>query len=253
MDALERFNRHERLLASGVVAPLAACLILLPFRNNLPNTSSALLLVLVVVAVASAGDRLAGLLAALSAGLWFDFFLTRPYGTFAIISSVDLQTALLLLGVGVAITEIAHRGRKQQAMASAHLGYLEGVGAAAKVAGDGSSSTSALIEAVTDQIMKVMGLAKCRFDYGPGFDYPRLEPDGTLRWHNQSWAVDSLGLPTEKETELIARSGGKFMGRFLLTPNPRTRSSKGQRQVAVALATQVGAALGARRDPHSYE
>src|ERR1035438_7109585 len=42
-----------------VVAPLVVCLILLPFRDSVPNTSAALLLVL-VVGVASAGDRLAG-------------------------------------------------------------------------------------------------------------------------------------------------------------------------------------------------
>src|ERR1039458_5517548 len=116
-----------------VVAPLVVCLILLPFRDGAANTSAALLLVLVVVGVASAGDRLAGLLAALSAGLGFDFFLTRPYEQFTIASATDLQTTLLLLGVGVAVTEIAYRGREQQAMASARLGYLDGVEATAKI------------------------------------------------------------------------------------------------------------------------
>ena len=253
MNVLDRFNRHYRLLATGLVAPLVVCLIVLPFRDRVPNTSAALLLVLAVVGVASAGDRLAGLLAALSAGLGFDFFLTPPYESLAIFSAADVQTTLLLLGVGVAVTEIAYRGREQQAMASKRLGYLDGVEATAKIASEGSSSPSALIERVAGQIVQVMGLEKCRFDYGMGLDYPRLEPDGSIRWRNQSWAVESFGLPGDKDTELVVESGGRFMGRFLLRAGPRTRPSRAERMVAAALAAQVGAALGAYRDPHSSE
>ena len=105
---LDRFNRHYRLLAMGLVTPLVASLILFPLRNNV--TSAALLMVLVVVGVASAGDRLAGVLAALSAGLWFDFFLTQPYQRLSFGSAADVQMTLVLLLVGVAVTEIAHRG-----------------------------------------------------------------------------------------------------------------------------------------------
>ena len=253
MNVPDRFNRHYRLLATGLVAPLVAALILFPFRNSVPNTSAALLMVLLVVAVASAGDRMAGLLAALSAGLGFDFFLTRPYESLAIVSAADVQTTLLLLGVGVVVTEIAYRGRVQQAMASTRLGYLEGVEATAKIAAEGSSSPFALIERAADQIVQVMGLEKCRFDYGTGLDYPRLEPDGSVRWRNQSWAVDSFGLPADKDTELVVKSGGRFMGRFLLRANPRTRPTQAERMVAAALAAQVGAALGAYRDPRSSE
>ena len=240
-------------MATGFAAPLVVCLIVLPFRDSVPNTSAALLLVLVVVGVASAGDRLAGLLAALSAGLGFDFFLTPPYESLAIFSAADVQTTLLLLGVGVAVTEIAYRGRAQQAMASARLGYLDGVEATAKIAAEGSSSPSALIERVADQIAQVMGLEKCRFDYGMGLDYPRQEPAGSLRWRSQSWAVDSFGLPADKDTELVVESGGRFMGRFLLRASPRTRPSRAERMVAAALAAQVGAALAAYRDPRSSQ
>ena len=137
------------------------------------------------MAVTSAGDRLAGLLAGLVTGLVFDFFLTVPFQQFTIASAADVQTTLLLLGVGVAVAKIAHRGRKHQGMASKTLGYLEGVQASAKVVADGSSSPSALIRALSAQIGQLMRLARCRFDYGTGLDYPRLECDGSLRWRNQ--------------------------------------------------------------------
>ena len=71
-------------------------------------------------------------------------------------------------------------------MASKRLGYLDGVEVTAKIAAGGSASPSALIERVGDQIVQVMGLEECRFDYGTGLDYPRLEPDGNVRWRNQS-------------------------------------------------------------------
>lgn len=237
------------MLATGFVAPLALCLILLPLRDSVPNTSAALLLVLALVGVASAGDRLAGLLAALSAGLGFDFFLTQPYESLSIASAVDGQTALLLLGMGAAVIEIAYRGREQHAMASKRLGYLGGVEATAKIAAGGSASPSALIERVGDQIVQVMGLEKCRFDYGTGLDYPRLEPDGNVRWRNQSRgrnrAGDTFGLPVDKETELVVESEGRFMGRFLLRAHLRTRRSRSERMVAAALVAHVGAILGA--------
>ena len=75
---------------------MAVSLILLPLRDSVPNTSAALLLVLVLVGVASTGARLVGLLAALSAGPGFDFLLTQPHESLSIASAADAQTALLL-------------------------------------------------------------------------------------------------------------------------------------------------------------
>ncbi|MFF7651012.1 DUF4118 domain-containing protein [Streptomyces sp. NPDC007983] len=52
----------------------------MPFRTAFPRTDAALVLVAVVVAVAALGHRSAGVIAALSATVWFDFFLIRPWG-----------------------------------------------------------------------------------------------------------------------------------------------------------------------------
>jgi K+-sensing histidine kinase KdpD len=239
---------RARLLGVAVVAPLLVCLILLPLRDRFASTNEALVLVLVLVAVATAGDRLAGVLAACSAGLWFDFFLTQPYQRFRIAESADVQTTLLLLGVGVAVTEIARWGRRQQATAGRRAGYLEGLEATAEAAAAGSSSTSALIDTVAGQIASVLRLARCRFDYGTGLGHPQLAADGRVRRGDQTWDVDTAGLPSDADTELVVESGGLFMGRFLLTPGPDTRPSRAELQVAFALANQVGAALRAHSD-----
>jgi hypothetical protein len=238
------------LLGVATVTPFLACLALVPFRDRFANTSAALILVLIVVAVATAGDRLAGVLAACSAGLWFDFFLTQPFQTFAITSNTDVQTLLLLLAVGVAVTEITHWGRRQQARASQRTGYLEGIDIVATAVAAGTSSPSALIDTVCQQMAGLLNLTRCRFDYGTGLGYPRLETDGRLSRDHQEWDVDTMGLPTDVDTELMVESGGRFMGRFLLTAGPSSRPARVERLVAIALAAQVGAVLRAYKDTH---
>ncbi len=53
-------------------------------------------------------------MAALVAALAFDYFLTRPYGSFRITGHADLVTGILLLVVGLAVGELAARGRRHR-------------------------------------------------------------------------------------------------------------------------------------------
>jgi hypothetical protein len=229
------------------------CLALVPLRGTIANTSAALVLVLVVVAVATAGNRPAGVLAAVSAGIWFDFLLTRPYQRLAITSAHDVETLVLLLAVGVAVTEITHWGRRQQEAANQREGYLGDIETTAAAVAAGDSSPSALIDTVCDHITAVLGLSRCRFDYGTGLGLPRLEADGRLRRDRQLLDVETSGLPTDVATELVVESGGRFMGRFLLTAGPDTHPTRLQLLVATALATQVGAALRAYSDTRDLD
>jgi K+-sensing histidine kinase KdpD len=79
---IRRLSRDRMAVLAAIVVPLAVAAILVPFRSSIPNTDAALAMILVVVAVAANGYRLAGILAALSVAVWFDFFLTQPYETF---------------------------------------------------------------------------------------------------------------------------------------------------------------------------
>ena len=143
-------------LRSDVVTPVRVAAILLPivtsailagFREEIPTAAAVLVLVLSVVAAAATGDRAAGLLAAVSAGAAFDFFLTEPYQRFTIEDPDDIQVAVLLVLIGVAVTELALWGHRQQARAARRSGYLEGVLGTARAVSAGdtprrSSSTS---------------------------------------------------------------------------------------------------------------
>lgn len=234
--------RHAALVAAVVVPPVV-CGVLVPFRTGVSNTHAALLLVLVVVAIAANGHRSAGLLAALSAALSFDLLLTEPYGRLAISRRLDVETTVLLLLVGAAVTELAGWGRRQQARASRDAGYLAGLHAAAETAAAGGSPDT-LIADVGKQLTGVLGLRGYRFHYGTGRHHPRLRHDGRVVRESAVLDVDRDGLPTDTEIELLVEGGGHFQGRFLLSAAAGSRPTLEQRLVAVSLADQVGAFLG---------
>jgi K+-sensing histidine kinase KdpD len=238
-------TRDRVAVLAAVLLPLAVCALLALFRDSLTNTDATLVLVLVVVAVASNGNRLAGVLAALSAAVWFDFFLTQPYGRFTIDKPSDIETTLLLLAVGVAVTELAVWGRRKAAEASGQAGYLSGIRAAIEVAATGGSG-SALVADVADQLTRLLGVGSVRFEPGAaGLGQPaRLRHDGEVEWRREIWNVEERGLPSEVDIELIVVSGGRLIGRYLMRAEPDSYPTHTQRLVAVTLASQVAAALG---------
>ncbi len=110
------FERRTAALAllSAVLVPPAAAAALIPARAHTDNANIALGLVVVVVAVATLGHRLATVVSAVSAAVWFDFFQTRPYYSFTISTHDDVVTAVLLLVVGVIVGELAIRTRRHR-------------------------------------------------------------------------------------------------------------------------------------------
>lgn len=228
----------------AAAVPLVACAVLSLFRHDVPNTNAALGLVLLIVAAASSGIRAAGLAAALSSAVWFDFFLTEPYNQFAVTKRADIETAVLLLLVGLAVSEIALWGRRQQAQASREQGYLDGVVSTAATVGAGRTSASALIDHVSRQIVDVLQIDACRFDFGGGLVLAELHDDASVVYDGRPLDVSRSGLPTDTEIALMIRSSGVVRGRFLLVSTSRVvRPTREQLRVAVALANQVGAAL----------
>jgi len=113
--------------------------------------------------------------------VWFDFFLTRPYERFTITRRTDIETTVLLLVIGVAVTEIAVWGRRHYAIASRRAGYLDGISKAAQLVAAGGSA-AALIDQVSGQLTQLLSLRSCVFQYGvAGLGRPaRLRRDGSV-------------------------------------------------------------------------
>lgn len=234
--------RDRLALAAGVGAPLVVAAALVPFRTDLSRTNAALILVVVVVAVAALGSRTAGVVAALSAAAWYDFFLTRPYETFDISASGDVETAVLLLVVGLIVAQLAARARRLEVVAVTDAAHLDRIHRMAALA-QSANSADTVVDHVRRELTELLGLSACRFEYGTLIGRPpRLEKDGTVTVGRHTWDIDTAGWP-EGETELRAYGNGHYLGRFMLTPGPGPVPPLQARLVAVTLADQTGAAL----------
>lgn len=246
-------SHRQVVLVYAVTAPLIVAATLHALRDQVTSTTAALVLVLLVVTAAATGMRSAGIVAALSAGVWFDFFLTEPYGSFKVTNGDDIQATVLLLIVGVAVSEIALWGRRQEARASRRAGYLDGVFGTADIVAQSEASPEALINRVREQIVAILDIDDCRFEArgALGRSTTRLNHDGSVTQRGAEFDVDRHGLPTDDVIALDVSHGGVLQGRFALTASTRVvRPTVEQRRVVVLLADQVGSALGTRAQAH---
>jgi hypothetical protein len=238
-------TRDLAAIGTALAAPVAMVAILLPFRSDWPNTNVAMILVVVVVAVAVLGNRLAGAMAAVGAAVWFDFFFTVPYDRFTIRSSTDITTFVLLLVVGLAVSQLAARARQLRVVAITDAGYLAAIHQTAALAQSDRSGDD-VVSHVREQLTDLLGLERCRFEYGSLLGHPpRLEHDGGVVAGRSGLGrldVERAGLPAE-EVELRVFGNSQYYGRFMMLARPGSRPSLQARLVAVTLADQAGRAL----------
>ncbi len=241
---MERIRAHRDQIAfvAAIVLPLGVAAALVPFRASFANTASALVLVAVIVAVAALGNRLSGFVATVSATVWFDYFLTQPYGRLAITHRPDIETAVSLFVVGFIVTELAARNRHHHATAAEEADFVGLMHDVTELATSGASSRQ-VVARVQDELVDLLRLRACRYEAGPP-DRPalRLEHDGEVFLGGRPWGVHRMGLPGP-EIELLVQNQGRTLGRFVLTPTPGSPVSRERRVVAVAVADQVGASL----------
>jgi K+-sensing histidine kinase KdpD len=237
------------LLVVAFLLPLAACAVLAGFRDSLSSATDVLVLVLLVVAAAATGDRIAGIVAAVSGGVWFDYFLTQPFHTFSIHDNNDIETTVLLVLIGAAVTEVALWGRRQQAGASRRAGYLDGALRTAEIVSTRHDSAQTVIDLVSGQIVEVLGIVTCEFAPGPVTDgrLAVMDHEGVVTRGGHRLKVERDGLPTDERTALLVLRDGDVVGHFVLTSASEiARPTREQRRVAVLLADQVASVLGPR-------
>jgi K+-sensing histidine kinase KdpD len=247
--ALPDPGRHRSwVLATALLLPLALGALLASIREETDPAFGALVLVLGVVAVAATGLRLAGFVAAVSSGFWYDVFLTRPYGTVRISEPDQVEVTVLLVLIGVAVTEIALWGRRQAALSSLRAGYLDGVLRTAELVIEGPRKSAALTDDLCRQLTDILGVESCRYLAGPPHDsrYAMLDHDGTVRRGDRAVDVELRGLPTDEYTALLVVDRGRTIGHVLITSAGRSaRPTLEQRRVAVLLTDQLAPAIGA--------
>jgi K+-sensing histidine kinase KdpD len=230
---------------SGVGAPivLAACLV--PARTSFAPSAAALLFVALIVAVAVLGSRLSGFIASVSCGLWFDFFLTRPYERFAISQRADLETTISLFVVGIIVTELAARSRHHRQVAVQEADHVAVIHELSEMVSLGVPAAR-VVEAATDQLVELLQLRRCRFESGPpAQNRTTVMSDGEVVHGGFLWGVCAMGLPGS-EVDLPIHYAGKVLGRFVMVPTPGWPVPLEKMIVAVAIAGQSGAALATR-------
>ncbi|MGA3217968.1 MAG: DUF4118 domain-containing protein [Acidimicrobiales bacterium] len=234
--------------ALAAVAPPAAAAVLVPFRSDITNTALALVMVAVVVVVVTPGRRLAALVAGISAGLWFDFFLTRPYESFSISRSADIQTTVLLFVVAVGVGELAARDRQHRTDSTSGTEGLTALQSVSELV-TGGAAAKPVIDAVRDALVPLLYLESCRFDPSRApVTVPFIERPGFVSYAVYRWDAAGQGLPPSPVT-LPVRSGGRLLGRFVLEGPVQGVPLDDHRLVtAVVLADLTGTAL-ARSDP----
>jgi K+-sensing histidine kinase KdpD len=244
MRVLRGSRRRSTLLIVALGAPVLVSVLLIPLRSRLAVTPAALVLVVVIVALAAYGERESGIIASVASSASVDFFLSPPYERFAIFNRSDIETAILLAVIGVIVSELAVRGRRQNALARQRAGWLAMLHDFAEMVATGETAEFVVIRAAAE-LTGLLHLRDCRFEEqrGASRQMPRLEPGGEVFVQGTRWDVRQFGLPG-REVELLVESRGRNEGRFLLVPTPGEPITLDRLVVAVALAGQVGAALG---------
>jgi len=106
------------------VASLLIGLLVEPFRAAIGLENIVILYLLVVVAAAGIGGRAAGMVAALSAALAYDYFLTTPYHTLVIDKLAQVITVGLLITTGLVVSIGGRFRRRSAATAEMHTNVI---------------------------------------------------------------------------------------------------------------------------------
>jgi hypothetical protein len=241
---LDHVREHRTRYAFGasLLVPLAVAALFVPFRSSFTNVGAALVLVALIEALAIVGHRLGGVVATLSAAIWFDFFLTVPYERFTINDRNDLETTITLVVVGIIVTELAARSHHHRHVASEESGFVTLLAStAARV-----SATDADADVVTStcaQLARILGLRACEYEAQvSGPPYAQIREDGSVIHVGMRWPAGDFGLPGP-QAEIACVWRGQPLGRFVLTPTAGFAVTTEQRIVAVALVNVVASRL----------
>jgi hypothetical protein len=226
----------------ALAGPVVVSAALIPLRNDVRTSNESLVLVLVVVVAAVVGGRLGGVVAALVSFLSFDFFFTRPYYSFTISSREDIETAVLLLVVGLIVGEVVVRARRSQTQAAVSRAEVVRVRRLSELAAGGEPA-GRLIGIVQGEIVSLLHVRQCRFESRPFHeDLPEVTHQGVR--------IPGIDVPEGSadggRVSLPVYGAGRPVGRFILDLE---RGATGielppeDRALAVALADQLGTVL----------
>jgi hypothetical protein len=237
----------DRILAAGItlagVGPLLVAALLVPFRDNVWVAANVtLVFVAIVVVAAAAGDRIAGVTAALVSVMAYDFFFTKPYQSLKIDQFQDVVTAVLLLGIGLTVAEVVGFARRARAATERRGRAVTSVGRVADLVAAGADAAD-VRRIAEEELIELLSLRGCRFEDVPsGERLPAIGTGGAVEGGRRRWVDGELSLPADG-VELPVRGRGRDLGRMVLVPDWNVGISITDCVTARAIADQLGAAL----------
>jgi Domain of unknown function (DUF4118) len=237
--------RTKIAYVAAIVLPFAVGALLIPWRDEL-DQSTALVLVLPVLIVALAGGLGPALVAAVMATATFDLLLTRPYFGFSIHDDNDVVAAITLFVVGAVIGAASTRLARIDTKAGARRRTIGQFTDFVHTVADGDATDEVIIQSAATAITDILGLVRCDWTQGAAATTaPTILPDGLLMAYERDLSEDRSQLP--KGTELRVRDGDTDLGRFVLTPTPGHDVSIEERHAAAAVAQLLAHELSNRK------
>lgn len=226
-------------LVAGLIAPLAICGVLGEVSEESARADDALVVVLAVAAIAVLGDRAAGYVGAVSAFIWFDFFLTGPRRSFSLDFSADLRTTVLILIVGLSITELSAQSRRRAAIAR----MLNQVAMTSEVGLFLRRGREILYR--NDSLSEISGVDPGEGGNDAASILSRIHPDDVARAREAAQVADG-GTPSRADVRMVLRDG---QVRWLRVTNSPVESETGERRIAGSVSdiTEVKEAESALR------
>ena len=225
----------------AAMLPLVAAMVLVAVRGEVDPEVTALVLALTVVGGGRLGGRAGGLASGLMAAISFDFFHTQPYLSLKVSDGKDIATAVLLLGVGLAVGGVAGRAERALGLVRERRRDSTGLTRVLEVAAGGCAEDVVL--AVRAELLELLDLQDCWFTTD-AVNLTTINHSGTIRRNEAVALAGDLALPAEG-VALPVTWNDRCFGYLVAVPVPGTVVRAESRRAAVAMAEVVGLAFAA--------
>jgi Domain of unknown function (DUF4118) len=230
--------------AVGTLAAITAAGVMSRARATFGQEIVLLVLVVIIVGVAAAGGKVAGIYTAVVASLSFNFWHTKPYLSLRIHSARDVVSTILLFVVGLVVGELAASRERVRRDRFDDEEMLRGLAIQGDLLARGASPEE--VWSVTHQLLvRALDLGECRFEaFGtraPGL--PRIESRIGPRPTVMKFLGGGFALPPEG-AELAVEHDGEMMGRIVCMPGEQRHGvSLIRRRFALTAAEQFAVSV----------
>jgi K+-sensing histidine kinase KdpD len=236
--------------ALGAAAAIGIAAALTPVRTQLGQTNAALILVVVIVAAARLGGRVAGVATAFAAALSFNFFFTEPYLTLRISDRQDVIRVLLLFAVGLIVGELAVVGERvdeSQAAAKAHVLRLRRVSA---LVSEGAPVNEIWNE-IRDAMSATLHVEGCHFERSDNETQLLAELATSVTDQKRLTFRDGGFLLPQQGCQISVRTDGRVLGRIVVRRGTFQGLTAADRATAATLADLLALALRSTEVPEA--